>query len=175
MRLKLILFLVLAGFVLAATAGLAHDTELIEWTFTTLDPETDWHEDEYPWKGFAFVYAFNSTNWAWTDFHFTIVGQDVTGVKIAADPAPTMSKPLSDYWTVIGTDANGNGKLDYYFINNPVVPGEGVSFTFYTDNTDNMNAVFGLCGVPTIPEPSSLLAMSGGLLGIAGYALRRRR
>ena len=176
LRFKLFALLLVVSLFMIAPSAIAHDTELIEWEFFTMDAETADHVDEYPWKGYAFVYAWNSTNIEWGDFHFKIVGQDVTNVLIMEDPAPTMSKPAGTYSWVVGTDANNNGTLDFYFYGNPVLPGEGVTFTFYTDNTANQNALFGLCGYPTpVPEPGSLIALSGGLMGLAGYALRRRR
>ncbi len=162
--------LFLALMLVAVSSAAIADDGSFTWVFTSLDPVTENHVDGPEWKGFAFVYVTNMTSVAWTDFHFSIVNGP--GVKILPTPAPVMSKPL--YTTVIGS---GENTLDYYFPSNPVAPGEGVTFTFYTDNTANKNALFGICGYPTttVPEPSSMLALSGGLAGLVGLVARRRR
>ncbi len=163
---KCLLFLALM-LIAVSSAALADDGSFT-WVFNNLDPIAENHVDGPDWKGFAFVYVTNMTGIAWTDFHFSI--NNGPGVKIMATPAPTMSKPV--YTTQINA---AETTLDYYFASNPVLPNEGVSFTFYTDNTLNKNALFGVCGYPTIPEPSSLLALSGGLIGLAGLVARKRR
>lgn len=164
---KKYLMLLTLVLVIMGSAALAHDGSFY-WTFNDLNPIQGYHEDADPWKGFAFVYVTNITGLAWTDFHFAI--NNGPGVKILATPAPTMSKPVYT-WAIGG----GQTTLDYYFASNPVAPGEGVTFTFWTDNTLNQNALFGVCGYPTIPEPSSMLALSGGLVGLVGLIARRRR
>ncbi len=161
------LWLLTLVLVVMGSAALAHDGSFT-WVFTSLEPTTENHVDADPWKGFAFVYVTNTTGIAWTDFHFSIVNGP--GVKIMATPAPVMSKPV--YTTAIN---GAETTLDYYFPSNPVAPTEGVTFTFYTDNTLNRNALFGVMGYPTVPEPSSMLALSGGLVGLIGLISRRRR
>ncbi|MBP6964349.1 MAG: PEP-CTERM sorting domain-containing protein [Armatimonadetes bacterium] len=151
-----------------STAALAHD-QSIEWTFSSWDQQTADHQDAFPWKGLATLTVTNSSTQPWGDFHFGI-GYG-TGVIITATPAPTATRP--SYSWVIGA---GQTTLDYYFYSNPVLPGGTVSFTFYTDNTANQNAFFGLCGYPTpVPEPSSMLALSAGLMGLVGFVARKRR
>lgn len=166
MKRSIFLLLLVVLFAGISTSAFADDGSFT-WTFTSLDATTGYHEDGPEWKGFAFVYVTNMTSLAWTDFHFSITNGP--GVKIMATPAPVMSKPL--YTAVVRDEV----ALDYYFPLNPVLPGEGVTFTFYTDNTANKNALFGVCGYPTVPEPSSMLALSGGLIGLVGFAVRRRR
>lgn len=164
-RLWLLAALVL---VFIASSAMAHDGSFT-WDFDSMNSITENHEDDDPWKGMAFVYVTNSSGIPWGDFHFTIVNGP--GVIISDVIAPTMSKPI--YQWSISPDGT---TLDYYFYSNPVVPTEGVTFTFYTDNTANKNALFGVCGYPTVvPEPSSILLLSSGFLGTLGFALRRRR
>lgn len=164
---KKYLMLLTLVLVVMGSAALAHDGTF-EWTFYDLNPITGTHIDGPEWKGFAFVYVTNTTGLAWTDFHFSITNGP--GVKILATPAPTMNKPVYT-WAMDGSQT----VLNYYFFSNPVASGEGVTFTFYTDNTLNQNALFGVCGYPTVPEPSSMLALSGGLAGLVGLIARRRR
>lgn len=162
---SLLLIVLLAAL---STAAFAHDGSF-DWTFYSMDQLTGDHEDAFPWKGFATFTVTNSTTQPWGDFHFAITYG--LGVIIASDPAPTATIPM--YSWVIG---NNDTTLDYYFYSNPVLPGGQATFTFYTDNTANQNAFFGLCAYPTpIPEPSSMLALSAGLMGLVGFAARKRR
>lgn len=161
--------LVVAVLLIVASAAMADDGTFT-WTFETMDQQSGTHEDGPDWKGFAFVNVTNSTDQAWGSFSFGIFNGP--GVIITDTPAPTSS--LSNFTWQIGED---NTTLDYFFHSNPVNPGESVSFTFYTDNTLNKNAFFGIYGAPgpVVPEPGSLLAISSGLVGMAGFALRRRK
>ena len=91
-------------------------------------------------------------------------------MKITSVVTPTASLPTYT-WSI-----TNDTSLDYTFYSNPVQPGQSATFTFYTDNTANKNAFFGLCAYPTpVPEPSSLLALSGGLMGLVGFVARKRR
>lgn len=175
--------LILACLVLCAFAlpALAHDADIVT-SFTgvgqTVAKQFE-HEDDDPWKGFVNVWVTNSSQAPWGDFHFQIFsyqpGVSVENVHFIVDAPfqPISSKTLSG-WDVDNAPVTGS-TLDLYFYGDPVLPGQTATFTVYTDNTtDKVN--FGLMMWPTpVPEPSSLIALSGGLMGLAGFALRRRR
>lgn len=167
MRFRLLVLLSALALTLLASAAMAHDGSF-EWTFTSWDQQSSNHNDADPWKGYATITVYNSSTNYWGDFHFQIGG--APNVFILASPAPT-SSIVSYAWSIGG----GGTTLDYTFYSNPVAPSGTATFTFYTDNTLNKNAFFGLCGYPTpVPEPSSILAFSTGLLSLAGIVLRRR-
>ncbi len=51
-----------------------------------------------------------------------------------------------------------------------------VGFKIYTDNTAYENGSFGVKFTPTVvPEPSALVAMLSGFVGMMGFAVRRRK
>ena len=136
------------------------------------------HTDAEPWKGYATFYVYNSSNVAWGDFHVQLVsiGQSVENVDFVTGGIynPTSSQGAM---TVNINNAPATGAtMDLYYANH-VNPGQLAWFTVYTDNTaDHVN--FGLMFWPTpaaVPEPSSILVVSSGLLGLAGLARRRRR
>jgi hypothetical protein len=169
LKYRLYVFLFVVAVFVMGSCAFAHDGSFY-WTFNDLNQISEDHHEplpDGPFKGFAFVYVTNSTGIAWTDFHFAI--NNGPGVTIGSSPAPTSS--LLNYTWNIGGAQN---TLDYYFASNPVAPGSGVTFTFYTDNTANKNALFGVCGYPTVPEPTSLLVLSTGLMGLIGLARRKR-
>jgi hypothetical protein len=75
-------------------------------------------------------------------------------------------------------DGGGSGTLYgqvYFQFATPIAYNQKVSFKIYTDNTAYSNGSFGILFTPTIPEPSALAAMLGGLIGLAGLALKRRK
>ncbi len=73
----------------------------------------------------------------------------------------------------------GSGQLYeqvYFQFAAPVAVDGKVSFRIYTDNTAYQNGSFGILFTPTaVPEPSALAGMLGGLVGLAGFAIRRRK
>lgn len=83
------------------------------------------------------------------------------------------------YSTAAGTYLSGPATLHsqvYFQFATPVEYNQKVSFKIYTDNTAYQNGSFGILFTPTVvPEPSALVAMFSGLVGLAGFAARRRR
>jgi hypothetical protein len=137
------------------------------------------HPDESPYKGWAFVFVKNTSQEAWGDFHFKIFsydGSDVSSVDFK-DASMGGMDPISTQtgltWTINNTVVGA--EMSLYFYGDPVLPGQFAQFQVYTDNTAG-KVNFGLMIWPSpIPEPSVLLALSGGLIGAAGLAWRRRR
>jgi hypothetical protein len=141
--------------------------------------QTYTHEDKDPFKGWAFFTVQNNGTESWTDFHFEIISvtvggtfYDATSVTIydvtSIHPPVTSQNPVS---IVVSNPPGGLSSLDYYFPNDPVPVSDIATFSFYTDNTANNVAYFGLAAWPT-PEPASLVLMS---LGVGGILLVRRR
>lgn len=135
--------------------------------------------DQDSWKGWTFVFVKNTSLEPWGNFHFEIIsydGSDISNVDFrdasmgGMDPISTQT-PLT--WT-IDNDVVG-AEMNLYFFSDPVMPGEHAQFQVWTDNTtDKVN--FGICMWPSpVPEPSSLLVLSGSLVGMAGLAWRRRK
>ena len=137
------------------------------------------HADGPEWKGWAYVFVKNTTLDPWGDFHFKIFSYDGSNVSAVDfrdagmggfDPISTQT--LSSYTidnTVVGAE------MSLYFYNDPVMPGQVAQFQVWTDNTTTQGN-FGLMIHPSpVPEPSSMLALSGSLLGLAGLAWRRRK
>jgi len=134
------------------------------------------HDDIEPFKGWMDLTVTNTTEdeW-WTDFHLmitSVAGSDVSMTDFIdyAPYQPTSSQAL-DSW-VIDNSVTG-ATMDICYYNDPVGPGETAWFKVYTDNTAK-KVRFGLCVYPTVPEPSSIFALSG-LLGVAGMAWKRRK
>jgi hypothetical protein len=161
---------VVVGLALLAAPAIAHDGSFTVDvpSFETIDGLV--HTDADPWKGLATFTVTNNTGNIWTDFHFQITGAelDATLVEIVDPPTPTSTQ--SPFTYVIGETVDGFATIDYYFADDPVLPGQGATFTFYTDNQAAQNAWFGFCMYPT-PEPATALLLSLG--GV--FVIRRRR
>lgn len=145
------------------------------------------HADAAPFKGWAFVTVKNTGNEAWGDFHFKVFAypggsNDISQVSfldasmqdsLGASGYNPISTQSSTTWTI---DNNVVGaELSLYFYSDPVAPGEIATFSVYTDNTAS-HANFGLMmwPSPAVPEPGSLLALTTGLVGLAGFMRKRR-
>jgi len=184
MRYILSLLVVLALVVATVVPALAHDgsfgspTEPIE--FANTSSQNFIHENEqYPWKGTALVYVKNTGSKAWTDFHFKIYCwngvDDISNVSFTdasmggIDPTSTQF-PLT--WSIDNVVVGA--EMNLYFVSDPVLPGQVATFQVYTDNTAD-EVQFGLCMCPSVPEPSAILTLATGLLGIFGISWKRRR
>jgi len=185
LRSRSIVLVLLAGLVALACSSsvLAHDA-VIETAFDGVGEAIAQgfeHPDADPFKGWAFVTVQNTGSIAWGDFHFKIFAYpggtaDISLVDFkdasmgGLDPISTQSGTT---WTI---DNNVVGaEMSLFFYGDPVAPGDFATFQVYTDNTVSM-ANFGLMLWPSpVPEPSSLIAFSTGIFGLAGFMVRRRR
>jgi hypothetical protein len=139
--------------------------------------QTTIHEDIEPFKGSALVTVFNDSNESWGAIHFEIfsVGFSVANVDFVDGGTlnPTSSQVL-DSWAINNAPTTGS-TMDLFFGSNPVAPGTSAWFKVYTDNTTDQKR-FGLMTYPLpVPEPSSLLALSGSLVGLVGFAIRKKK
>ncbi len=137
------------------------------------------HEEDEPFKGYAFISLTNTGDEPWGDLHlqiFQVPGfGSVVNVDFIVDSPyqPYSIPPRSMTWVVDNDYYDGayGATLDLYFYDDPVLPGGLAQFVVYTDNTTDQVPFFGLLVYPTpIPEPASLL-----LLAMGGLLLVRRR
>jgi hypothetical protein len=106
----------------------------------------------------------------------TTLGGLSAGGKETANPStvPAMfcanQQNSTTGWCFNGNDQGGVGILQYLGNTDP----KGISGVFTaTDNSEEV--VFALTSAPTsTPEPSSLLMLGSGLLGLMGWGLRRK-
>lgn len=139
---------------------------------TDLSEQEIEHFDAPDWKGTFTLFVQNSSDTAWTDFHFeifTIPGQgDASSVFFDDDVLFMTGYPAVH--TIENATGFGSNKLNLFFDGNPVQPGEIVSFTVYTDNTAG-KVNFGIAFYPTVPEPATLALLAMGGL----FAIRRKK
>lgn len=132
------------------------------------------HEDGEPFKGWVDVSVTNTGTEAWGDFHFEIFQVGTYGPIDNIDfidysPYEPTSSQVLDSWAI--DNVSVGAKMDLYFYNDPVNPGESATFKVYTDNTTNNVTFFGVSIYPTpVPEPTAAV-----LLGLGSLALLRKR
>jgi hypothetical protein len=101
-----------------------------------------------------------------------------TGDSVISNKAANTITYSGDHGPVSYT-AGGSGELYdqvYFAFAAPLAANQKVSFRIYTDNTAYSNGSFGLLFTPTaVPEPSAMLAIVTGLIGLAGFTTRRRK
>ncbi len=174
LRRSIVLLAALVAVLAFCVLAMAHDGE-INWTFTSLTPYSVEHNDDEPFKGWVLANVYNDTDEAWTDFHFEIfsIGFSVANVDFIdyAPYQPTSS--VSSFTYVINNAPATGATFDFYFAANPILPGQSAWFKVYTDNTTDKKR-FGVMIYPTVPEPASVVAMAGSLLGLAGMIRRRK-
>ena len=166
---------VLSVMLVGVSAAYAHDADITT-SFNGVGAgvaEQVSHGDADPWAGWVNVSVTNTGSDPWGDFHFEIYdpigGQNISNVDwqeaIGLDPYSTQTD-LS--WAIDNTPAGA--KIDLYYYNDPVLPGETAEFHVYNVNPD-MLSFFGIMFYPTpVPEPGSLF-----LLALGAVALKRSR
>ena len=111
-----------------------------------------------PWDGDYAVAVTNSGTQAWGDFHFEIAGSGIQNVDFTS----VISSSQSPYTYNIDNTSIG-AKLDLYFYNDSVQPGDTANFTVHINNADHLFG-FGVAIYPTsVPEPASLALLTLGL------------
>lgn len=128
------------------------------------------HNDADPWKGLGTLTVTNTMEESWGDFHFQVI-DFLANVVFEESTFIKMKDSEGATYTGYTYSITGTQNLDFYFYDNPVLPGETVSFQFYTNNTINKHTWFGLLAYPTpVPEPMTL-----GLLSLGAIALFRKK
>lgn len=186
-------FLVIAALMCFATcfsgSVLADDTALNDGntvTFTGTGSSFTYgeeHNELAPFKGFATVTVFNDSDEFWSDFHFKVFKSNPTSnithtiFVEGSDGSGGSWNPTSSQdgltWTISNDPLGSEIELRF---TEWVAPDTTASFKVWTDNTEDRTK-FGMMVWPTddyVPEPSSLLALSGSLLGLVGFAWRKR-
>lgn len=148
----------------------------------------------YDYKGWWWVTLTNSTSSAWgsvsinpgaTDLVAIVQGTGLTDEWGFSGNSVVVNRTATyDYTGSLGSRDYGSGVTGFLWSNvvvnfaSAVEVGQKVSFKIYTDNsyyegphasTFTMN----LTANP-VPEPSSMLALASGLVGLLGFARRRK-
>jgi hypothetical protein len=169
------------------------ELQILDTAVGTHDESVNNPEEWY--KGWFWVNLTNSTGVAWQSVTIT-PGSDLVAI--------VQGNGLEDEWGFIGNSvvANKPGSFVYsiprgdgyrvyengatgylwgqavFTFTTPLASGEKVGFKIYTDNSwyeGPYASSFCICLTPTpVPEPSSLLALCGGIVALGGL-LRRKK
>jgi hypothetical protein len=140
-------------------------------------PQEAIHEDAVDWKGWFWLTVTNTGTEDWGDFHFELFPsppdfEDITNVvfDVSSPNEPTSNR------TSLSWDLSPDGHvLDLFFYSDPVKPGEALEINVFTDNTTDMVPLFGTLYYPTpVPEPTTYILITAGLMGLAVAGRRRR-
>lgn len=157
------------------------DDAYITTTFSNYSLQQFEHDDLAPFKGSANITVTNDTSDFWNGFHlevFSVRGSNISqtifvdGMIGSLNCDPTSASNGISSWQINNDPAGAS--MDVYFAT-LVNPGATATIKVYTDNTFYKQK-FGLAMYPIspVPEPPCVIAFLTGIVGLFGYATRRK-
>lgn len=134
------------------------------------------HEDEDPFKGWAYLTVTNTGSEGWGDFHFELFQVGAESIDNVFFDVSSPNQPVSSQSGLTWSLSGDGHTLDLFFYNDPVLLNQTLILNVYTDNTTDQVSFFGTLYYPTpIPEVSTALLLGSGLIGLAIARRRSRR